>query len=63
VKRELELFLGREITDKEWVKARNLLEAIANHPDGETVIERCIERGLSVDATIRELSKLPTTSS
>jgi hypothetical protein len=30
VRRELELFLGREITDEEWLKARNLLEAIAN---------------------------------
>jgi len=63
MKREVvEWFLGRKITDEEWLKARSLLEAIDGHPDAETVMESCIERGLSVDATISELCKLPPTS-
>lgn len=57
MKREIvEFLLGRKVTDDEWEKACSLLEAIERHPDGEAVMNRCIERGLSVDATIRELS-------
>lgn len=57
MKREIvELLLGRKVTDDEWGKACSLLEAIERHPDGEAVMNRCIERGLSVDATIGELS-------
>ena len=50
--------LGREISDAEWDSACALLELIASHPDAESLTERCIERGLSVQATIKQLSEL-----
>jgi len=48
--------LGRELSDAEWHSACTLLELIASHPDGESLAERCIERGLSVQETIKQLS-------
>ena len=49
--------LGREISDAEWRSACSLLELIDNHPDGEAVMERCIERGLTVEETIYALTR------
>jgi hypothetical protein len=49
--------LGREISDAEWRSICSLLELIDNHADGEAVMERCIERGLTVEATIDELTR------
>lgn len=56
MKREdVELLLGRTVSDDEWLSACSLLAALESHPDAEVVLDRCIERGLSVDATISEL--------
>jgi hypothetical protein len=60
MKREqIEAVLGRKVTDAEWFVACALLELIERHPDAEAVVDRCIERGLSVEETLKQLSKLP----
>ena len=59
---EVESVLGRNISDAEWLGVCSLLNFIESHPDAEAVMESCIERGLSVDATISELSKLAPSS-
>jgi hypothetical protein len=60
MKREqIEALLGRRISDHEWLTACRLLESIECHPDGEAVMDRCIDRGLTVEETIGELSRLP----
>lgn len=51
--------IGRPISDAEWLEACSLLECIERHPEAEAVLDRCIDRGLSVEATIKELAKLP----
>ena len=55
---QIERVLGRKITDAEWRSACELLEFIERHPDGEGVVERCIEQGLNAEQTKEELSKL-----
>ena len=64
MKREvIESLLGRKVSDAEWLKTCELLDAIESHPDAEAVMDRCIDSGLSVDDTISELTKLPPPSS
>ena len=59
---ELEALVRRPISDAEWLQACNLLEFILRHPGAEAVLNRCAERGVSVQATIDELLKLPPLS-
>jgi hypothetical protein len=60
MKREqLEAALGRKVTDAEWFVACALLEFIERNPDAGSLVDRCVERGLSVEETIKQLSKLP----
>jgi hypothetical protein len=56
----IEALLGRELTDAEWLVACDLLGFLNRHPEAEAVFERCIDRRLSVEVTIAELSKLKT---
>src|SRR5262245_35545303 len=52
VKREdIEAVMRRKISDAEWLVACDLLHAIECHPDGEAVMDRCIDHSLSVEDT------------
>ena len=55
---ELETLLGRPLSNAEWLEVWRLLKSGECHPAAEAVLDRCIERGLSIEATINELSKL-----
>ena len=55
---EIEALVGRKLTDQEWLVACDLLDFIERHPEAEGVFESCMRRGLSVEETIKELSKL-----
>jgi hypothetical protein len=60
MKREqIEELVGRKITNAEWLDVSELLELIERHPNADAVFDLCIDRGLSVEETIQELSKLP----
>jgi hypothetical protein len=60
MKREdIQTLIGRPISDTEWTEACGLLAFIESHPDADAVLDRCAELGLSAEATIGELSKLP----
>ena len=56
---QVQALVHRKITDAEWLDACQLLEFIERHPDAEAVFDRCVDRGLSAEQTIEELSKLP----
>ena len=60
---QIEAFVGHEMTNAEWLEVCELLELIERQPGADDVFDRCIERGLSVEETIQELSKLPSGSS
>ena len=60
---QIETFVGRKMTNAEWLDVCELLELIERHPDAEDVFDRCIERGLSIEEAIQELSKLLAGSS
>jgi hypothetical protein len=56
---EIEALIGRPIPDAEWIATCKLLDVIESHPNADAVLDRCAKRGLGVEATIEELSKLP----
>jgi hypothetical protein len=58
---DIETLIGRPISDAEWSEACSLLAFIESHPGADAVFDRCAELGLSAEATIAELSKLPPT--
>jgi hypothetical protein len=59
MKREvIEMFLGHAIPNAEWRAACSRLSSIGRHAHVGAVLDRCIERGLSVEETFDELCDL-----
>lgn len=51
--------MGHKLTDAQWRLVCDLVEFIERRPGADALFEHCIERGLSAEQTIRELSKVP----
>jgi hypothetical protein len=61
MKREqVETFVGHPISNAVWLEVCGRLKSIERHPDANAVLDRCIERGLSVEETFDELCRLPS---
>jgi hypothetical protein len=59
MKREvIEMFLGYPIPNADWRAACSRLSSIGRHAHVGAVLDRCIERGLSVEETFDELCDL-----
>jgi hypothetical protein len=59
MKREvIEMYLGYPIPNADWRAACSRLASIGRHARVGAVLDRCIERGLSVEETFDELCDL-----
>jgi hypothetical protein len=59
---QIELIVGRPLSNAEWLETCNALQAVERHPGADAILDRCVERGATLEEVIRELAKPPPAS-
>lgn len=54
---QVELLIGRALSNDEWREISQLLHALHRHPDGDAFLDRCVEQGASIETLMDELKR------
>jgi hypothetical protein len=57
---QIELLVGRSLSNSEWLETSQAHQAVERHPDADAILDRCVERGATLEELIRELARPPT---
>ena len=52
--------IRRPLSDHEWQELQQVLIDLDNNPEGDAILDRCVEQGATIQTLIAELRKRPS---